>query len=86
MHAIIGPASIQWLISAGLFYALASVFIYGKSVYDMINREPSTEIDTGIRALRWATMIAYIISAISMLGALITAILEQGAVRNYSRH
>lgn len=85
MHALIGTASVQWLIAAGLFYALGSVFIYGKSVYLMLNSSRDEGgIDTGTRALEWATMLAYVVCAVSMLGALVTAILDSGSQRNYT--
>ena len=93
MHVLISPNVIQWLIAAGIFYALSSVFVYGKQVYNMINDRAEAEameqtmegtVDVGIRALNWATMLSYVICTISLLGALITAIVDQNSSRNYS--
>ena len=86
MHALVSSQSVQWLIAAGIFYALSSVFVYGKQVYQMINKETQEDnSDVGIQALQWATMLSYVICTISMLGALITCILDANSTGNYAQ-
>jgi hypothetical protein len=87
MHFVLGPATMHWLIAAGLFYALSSVFVKGRDVYMMLNSEndPLRQSDVGLEALNWAIMGSYIISTLSMVGALITSIIESNSARNYSK-
>ncbi len=88
MHTSVSGSCIQWLIAAGIFYALASAFQKSKEVYEMINKRAANDLDNsdiGIRALTWAVMASYVIAVISMLGALVTAIMDSNSARNYSQ-
>lgn len=87
MHFVLGPGTLHWLIAAGLFYALSSVFIKGRDVYMMLNQEsnPLQQSDVGLEALNWSIMGSYTISALSMVGALITSIIESNSARHYSK-